>query len=74
MYITIDVCFQDPEDDVAPLPQEDKAQLRGHLIAAMITLSQPTDKALRAQIAECVSLVAAADFPEQWPGLFSVGA
>ena len=57
-----------------PLSPDDKVQLRGHLIAAMIALSQPSDKALRAQIAESVSLVAATDFPEQWPTLFDVCA
>ncbi|KAG8818027.1 importin-alpha export receptor [Serendipita sp. 399] len=61
---------QDPEDDTAPIAEEDKARLRQHLIPAMISLSQPADKALRAQIAESVSLVAAVDFPSQWPNLF----
>ncbi|KAG8776418.1 importin-alpha export receptor [Serendipita sp. 397] len=62
--------IQDPEDDTAPIAEEDKVRLRQHLIPAMISLSQPTDKALRAQIAESVSLVAAVDFPSEWPNLF----
>ncbi|CAG7854816.1 Importin alpha re-exporter AltName: Full=Chromosome segregation protein CSE1 [Serendipita indica DSM 11827] len=60
----------DPEDDVQPIPEDDKIRLRQNLILAMIQLSGPSDKALRAQIAESVSLVAAADFPSQWPTLF----
>ncbi|CAG8598816.1 6838_t:CDS:10 [Acaulospora colombiana] len=65
---------QDPEDDVQPISSGDKAQLRSHLVPAMIQLSQPGDKALRAQIAETVSLVAAADFPEEWSSLFDARA
>lgn len=38
----------------------------------MIALAQPSDKALRAQIAESVSIVAQVDFPEQWSTLFTV--
>lgn len=54
------------------MPESDKTRLRGHLIASMISLSAPTDKALRAQIGETVSIVAEADFPQAWPGLFNV--
>ncbi|TFY78460.1 hypothetical protein EWM64_g5554 [Hericium alpestre] len=35
----------------------------------MIALSSPSDKAIRAQIAESVSLVAEIDFPHAWPEL-----
>ncbi|GBE78774.1 Importin-alpha re-exporter [Sparassis crispa] len=35
----------------------------------MIALSSATDKAMRAQVAESISLIASADFPEQWPDL-----
>jgi exportin-2 (importin alpha re-exporter) len=38
----------------------------------MIALSTPADKALRAQVAETVSLVAQQDFPTQWPTLIDV--
>jgi hypothetical protein len=38
----------------------------------MIALSDPADKSTRAQVAEAVSLVAAADFPEQWSDLIDV--
>jgi exportin-2 (importin alpha re-exporter) len=38
----------------------------------MIALSNPADKALRAQVAETVSLVAQQDFPERWSDLIDV--
>lgn len=38
----------------------------------MITLSAPTDKAVRAQIAESISLIASADFPQPWTDLIDV--
>ena len=38
----------------------------------MIALSAPKDKAVRAQIAESVSLIAGTDFPDQWPDLIDV--
>ncbi|KAI0825963.1 importin alpha re-exporter [Irpex lacteus] len=53
----------------APVPEADKAALRNALVAAMIQLSTPSDKAVRAQIAESISLIASADFPERWSDL-----
>lgn len=47
-------------------------KLRANLIPAMIALASANERALRAQIAETVSLIAAVDFPEQWPTLFDV--
>ena len=38
----------------------------------MIALSGPSEKAIRAQIAESVSLIAELDFPERWPDLINV--
>lgn len=38
----------------------------------MITLSNASDKAVRAQVAESISLVAKVDFPERWPDLVDV--
>jgi exportin-2 (importin alpha re-exporter) len=38
----------------------------------MIALSGPSEKAIRAQIAESVSLIAELDFPERWPDLIDV--
>ena len=38
----------------------------------MIALSGPNEKAIRAQIAESVSLIAELDFPERWPDLIEV--
>ncbi|KAJ8473968.1 hypothetical protein ONZ45_g16104 [Pleurotus djamor] len=35
----------------------------------MLALSGPGDKALRAQLAEAISLIAELDFPEKWPTL-----
>ena len=38
----------------------------------MIQLSTPSDKAIRAQIAESISLIASADFPDRWSDLIDV--
>ncbi|KAI9569377.1 armadillo-type protein [Boletus coccyginus] len=57
------------EEDVAPLPDQDKATLRAQLLPAMIALSHPADKSVRAQIAESVALIAELDFPSKWPDL-----
>ncbi|KAI0340315.1 Cse1-domain-containing protein [Trametopsis cervina] len=57
------------EDEDAPVPEPDKAALRGALVAAMIQLSNTSDKAIRAQIAESISLIASADFPHRWSDL-----
>ena len=38
----------------------------------MIALSNPTDKGIRAQIAESVALIAELDFPSKWPDLIDV--
>lgn len=62
--------LQDAEE--APISQEDKTTIRNQLVPAMITLSLPADKALRAQIAESVSVVAEHDFPQKWPELIDV--
>lgn len=39
---------------------------------AMLALSNPTDKTIRTQIAEAVSLIAELDFPNKWPDLLDV--
>ena len=39
-----------------------------------MALSAPSDKAVRAQIAESVSAIALTDFPERWPDLIDVSA
>ncbi|KAH8102322.1 Cse1-domain-containing protein [Cristinia sonorae] len=52
-----------------PIPEADKATLRNELVPAMIALSNPSDKAIRVQIAESISIIASQDFPEQWPTL-----
>ncbi|KAG2034488.1 CAS/CSE protein [Suillus americanus] len=57
------------EEDDEPLPEADKAALRSQLVPAMIALSNPTDKAIRAQIAESVALIAELDFPTKWTDL-----
>lgn len=54
------------------MPETDKAALRNDLVPAMIALSAPTDKAVRVQIAESISLIASADFPEPWSDLIDV--
>ena len=61
-----------PAQDVAPLPEQDKAALRAQLVPAMIALSHPADKSIRAQIAESVALIAELDFPSKWPDLIDV--
>ncbi|OJT05838.1 Importin-alpha re-exporter [Trametes pubescens] len=57
------------EDDEPPVPEADRAALRSALVPAMIQLSNASDKAVRAQVAESISLIAKVDFPEQWPDL-----
>lgn len=56
----------------SPVPEADKAALRAALVAAMIQLSTPSDKTIRAQIAESISLIASADFPQRWSDLIDV--
>ncbi|KAF7419339.1 importin-alpha export receptor [Pleurotus ostreatus] len=57
------------EEDEPPLSEVDKAQLRAELVPAMLALSAPSDKAVRIQIAEAISLIAELDFPSKWPNL-----
>lgn len=57
------------DDEEAPVSEADKASLRNDLVPAMIALSAPGDKPIRAQIAESISLIASADFPEPWSDL-----
>ena len=38
----------------------------------MLALSNPADKAIRAQVAEAVSLIAELDFPQRWTDLIDV--
>ncbi|KAG6828872.1 hypothetical protein H0H92_006481 [Tricholoma furcatifolium] len=57
------------EEDVQPLAEQDKAALRSELVPAMLALSNPADKAIRAQVAESVSLIAELDFPQKWDNL-----
>ncbi|KAF7976444.1 hypothetical protein HWV62_6681 [Athelia sp. TMB] len=57
------------DEDVNPIAESDKVDLRKALVPAMLHLSAPGDKTLRAQVAESVSLIAELDFPERWPDL-----
>ncbi|KAG7096402.1 hypothetical protein E1B28_003845 [Marasmius oreades] len=57
------------EEDVQPISEQDKMALRGQLVPAMLALSSPADKSIRAQMAESVALVAELDFPVKWPDL-----
>ncbi|OJA14948.1 hypothetical protein AZE42_03705 [Rhizopogon vesiculosus] len=57
------------EEDDAPIPEQDKTTLRSQLVPAMIALSDPADKTIRAQIAEAVALIAELDFPLKWSDL-----
>jgi exportin-2 (importin alpha re-exporter) len=38
----------------------------------MLALSAPADKAIRAQVAESVALIAELDFPNKWDNLIDV--
>ncbi|PCH33006.1 importin alpha re-exporter [Wolfiporia cocos MD-104 SS10] len=57
------------EDEEPPILDADKAALRNELVPAMIALSNASDKAMRVQIAESISLIAKSDFPERWTDL-----
>ncbi|KAJ6518618.1 CAS/CSE protein [Mycena sanguinolenta] len=58
------------EEDVNPISDQDKAALRAGLVPAMLTLSTDAgDRAIRAQTAESISLIAELDFPTKWPDL-----
>ncbi|TFK45700.1 importin alpha re-exporter [Heliocybe sulcata] len=57
------------DDDAAPIPAADQAAIRADIVPAMISLSTPAEKTLRAQLAECVALIAEVDFPERWSDL-----
>ncbi|KAI0329277.1 Cse1-domain-containing protein [Cubamyces sp. BRFM 1775] len=57
------------EDDEPHVADGDRSSLREALVPAMIQLSNASDKAIRAQVAESISLIAKVDFPEQWPDL-----
>jgi exportin-2 (importin alpha re-exporter) len=61
-----------PKQDVQPLPEQDKHALRSQLVPAMLSLSDPSDKAVRAQVADTISLIAELDFPAKWPNLIDV--
>ncbi|TDL23186.1 Cse1-domain-containing protein [Rickenella mellea] len=60
--------WEDGQDE-PPLPETEKAPIRAQLIPCMISLSGTTDKAIRAQMAETVSIIAQFDFPERWTDL-----
>jgi exportin-2 (importin alpha re-exporter) len=55
-----------------PIPIADKDALKLQLVPAMIAHSGASDKAIRAQIAESVSLITELDFPERWSDLIDV--
>ncbi|OBZ72875.1 Importin-alpha re-exporter [Grifola frondosa] len=69
LHISIDDACDINEQDEPPIQEADKATLREELVPAMIALSGPSDKAIRAQVAESISLIASCDFPERWPDL-----
>ncbi|EPQ50330.1 Cse1-domain-containing protein [Gloeophyllum trabeum ATCC 11539] len=60
------------DDDGVPIPPADQAAIRADIVPAMISLSGPPDKTMRAQLAETVSLIAAVDFPERWGDLMDI--
>ncbi|KAJ7623365.1 CAS/CSE protein [Roridomyces roridus] len=57
-------------NEVNPLAEADKVVLRQRLVPAMIELSKDgANKAILAQTAESISLIAELDFPAKWPDL-----
>lgn len=74
MYVILDklVFTLTASKDEYPISLPDKETLKPQLVPAMIALSGPNEKAIRAQIAESVSLIAELDFPERWPDLIDV--
>lgn len=54
------------EQEGLTIHNNEKSQLRALLLPALIFLSGPTDKAIRAQIAELVSIIVEYDLPEKW--------
>jgi exportin-2 (importin alpha re-exporter) len=62
----------DDEQTDTPIPGIEKRELKADLLPAMITLSGPATKSLRAQLAESIAIIAACDFPLQWDTLIDV--
>jgi len=60
------------KQDVQALPENDKIALRNQLVPTMLGLSAPSDRAIRVQVAESVSLIAELDFPTKWTDLIDV--
>jgi exportin-2 (importin alpha re-exporter) len=69
--VDIEIRVQQESDEPSIAPQE-KTLIRAELVKAMVSLSSPSDKLLRAQIGEAVGLVAAVDFPDRWQDLVDV--
>ena len=62
--------MQEEEALIAPVPVADRQALKAQVIPVMIGLAdQP---ALQIQIGEAISVMAAADFPEEWSDLVDV--
>lgn len=62
------------ESGVELVSPEDRVQLKASLLPLLLDLSQPTKiaaspSALRLQLSEAIALIAAADFPAEWPTL-----
>ncbi|KZT18357.1 importin alpha re-exporter [Neolentinus lepideus HHB14362 ss-1] len=53
------------DDDTNPIPPAYQAAIRTGIVPAIISLSSPTDKAMRAQLLETAAVIAAFDFPEK---------
>ncbi|KAI0309853.1 armadillo-type protein, partial [Amylostereum chailletii] len=51
------------------LTTEDKAHLKRRLLPAIVALAAMREDTLRAQVSECVSLLAAVEFPDSWKSL-----
>ncbi len=58
--------------DLPNVLDADKATLRAQLVPSIISLAGASDKAIRAQVAETVAVIAKYDFPEQWSELVDV--
>lgn len=55
-----------------PISEADKVDLRIQLVPSILALSNPRDKAMRAQVTETVQLIAELDFPDRWSHLIEV--
>lgn len=64
------LCVFQTDDAPTPLAAATAEALKGSIVQIMISLSQ--EPALQVQIGQAISIMAEADFPDQWEGLIDV--